>query len=313
MPEPIVPEVKYTVDNMPKSKTEWDTLKSQDPVVFADLTQHNFDKMFREKKELEERYTTVETQRNNLTVELERYKVPVYTPPIEVTPNSKNYSFSNLPKTKQDWEDLMIEDPVLGTDLRTHYNNQQNQNQQSKVQNQRRFEEAQTASRRTVQAEHPDMYLAELDATGQPKKDDKGNVVLKVNPATGEPEFNPESEKGKLWNSIFNENPDIAFNSKAPELMMATMERKLRMKGQTMVDQTAAARQQAVAEGQVIHSGVTPPKTVKVEFSSEEEKIHAQNMIAKGVYPTLEDYVRNRDSKDTGFYEENSFPKFTKK
>lgn len=298
--------VTFSAENPPKSKEDWNQLRQADPVLFADLTQQNMDKTFREAKEWKEKYSQLETQKNNLTVELEQYKKKVVPEVPDDDGTKQPYSIHNLPKTKEEWADLMIDDPVLGTDLRTYYNNQTTQSQT-------KFQEVQASSRRTVQAEHPDMYIAELDSNGQPKKDSKGKVVLKVDEVSGEPIFNPDSEKGKLWTAIYNENPSIANNPHAPELLMATMERRLRLKGEEMVKDANTNREQQIQDGQVVQDGVTPPApTVEVKFNSEEERIHAQGMVNRGLYKDLTDYVKNRDSKEDGYYEPNSEPVFKK-
>ena len=311
MTEPIENEVVWSAENLPKSKEDWNGLREKDPVLWGDLTQTQFDKTYREKKELEEKAQGLENQKNNLSVELEKYKtkqqsdLPPVTQEVKEDDN-KIYSIHNLPSSVQEWEDLAIENPTLHSDLRYSYNQRIQKDAGS-------FDEAQAISRRTVQAEHPDMYLAELDDSGQPKKDEQGKLLLKVDQASGEPIFNPNSEKGKLWLEIYNKNPHISANAQAPELMMAAMERQLRVKGEKMVNNANTEREQLIQEGQVVQEGVQPPKvTVNVTFKSDEEKRHAESMVNRGLYGNLEDYVRNRDSKDDGIYEANSMPQFNK-
>ena len=310
--EPEIQEevVVYSAENLPKSKEDWNGLREKDPVLWGDLTQTQFDKTYRENKELREKATGLENQKNNLSVELDKYKQQQDTDirtPVEEVPleeGKKNYSVHNLPTSAQEWEDLAIENPTLHSDLRFTYNQRLQQDVGS-------FEEAQATSRRNVQAEHPDMYLAELDESGQPKKDDSGKLVLKVDKASGEPIFNPNSEKGKLWLDIYNKNPNIATNAQAPELMMASMERTLRVKGEKMVDNANQEREQQIQDGQVVQEGVQPPKeVVNVTFKNDEEKRHAESMVNRGLYSSLSDYVKNRDKKDEGIYEENSTPQF---
>lgn len=319
------PEIKvedFTADNMPKGKDQWNALKEADPAKWGELTQSNIDRLTRSDREAKEKITGLESQRSNLTVELERYKTtqPIETPietPVETPIEEgvkKTYSTHNLPKTQQEWEDLGIDNPTLHADLRYTYNSRINANEGS-------FNEAQAASRRAVQAEHPDMYLAELDESGQPKQDDQGKVILVRDkqvgsPTYGEAVFNPSSEKGKLWDEIFNKNPNIASNPQAAELMMASMERQLRVKGEQVVEEAKENREQQIQDGQVVQEGVQPPeKKVDVTFKSDEEKRHAQNAVDRGTYTTLEEYVKYRDSKEDieGIYETDSSPVFTKK
>ena len=306
--EQIKEEVTFSAENMPKTKEDWNGLREKDPALWGDLSQQNFDRIYRENKELQEKAQGLENQKNNLSVELDKYKYKQESDiqPAVDTDTPKIYSVHNLPTSVQEWEDLAIENPTLHTDLRFHYNQRLQKDAGS-------FDEAQAISRRTVQAEHPDMYLAELDDSGQPKKDEHGKLLLKVDQASGEPIFNPNSEKGKLWLDIYNKNPHISANAQAPELMMAAMERQLRVKGEKMVNNANTEREQLIQEGQVVQEGVQPPKvTVNVTFKSDEEKRHAESMVNRGLYGNLEDYVRNRDSKDDGIYEANSMPQFNK-
>lgn len=304
-------EQDWSAENLPKTKEDWNSLREKDPVLWGDLTQQNYDRTFREKKELETKNTGLETQTNNLTVELENYKrkqvseVPLPVKPVE--DGKKEYNINNLPGTQQEWEDLAIENPNLHADLRFSYNQRVQKDSTS-------FNETQATSRRIVQGEHPDMYLAELDESGQPKKDDKGKIILKVDQHSGEPIFDTNSEKGKLWVGIYNQNPNIASNAQAPELMMAAMERSLRLKGEKMVIDANGNREQQVQDGQVVQDGVqAPAQTVTVTFKNDEEKHHAESMVNRGLYKNLEEYVSNRDTKGTGIYEQNSMPDFTKK
>lgn len=314
MPDPIVEptEVVYSTENLPNTKEEWNGLREKDPALWGDLTQQQFDRTYRENKELQEKAQGLENQKNNLSVELEKYKTkqPSDLPAPTAEPTSdtpKIYSVNNLPTSVQEWEDLAIENPTQHADLRFQYNQRMQSDAGS-------FDEAQAISRRTVQGEHPDMYLAELDEGGQPKKDEQGKLVLKVDQASGEPIFNPNSEKGKLWLDIYSKNPNIAINAQAPELLMAAMERTMRVKGEKMVENANNQRDQQIQDGQVVHDGVQPPKsTVNVTFKSDEEKRHAESMVNRGLYTTLEAYVENRDKKDEGFYDSNSEPDFSKK
>jgi hypothetical protein len=308
---------QFTQENLPKTKEEWNTWRNVDPDAWAEATQANTDKLFREKKELEEKLGTVESQKSNLTAELETYRTTgevkpevhynqtVQIPAVEKPAGPVVYNRENLPQTKEEWDKLALDEPTLAIDLRNHYTN-------TVAAQQNTFQETQAASRRTVQAEHPDMYLAELDANGNPQKDDKGNVVLKRD-ANGEALFNDKSEKGKLWVQIFNENPRIAENAAAPELLMATMERRLRVSGEQVVKDVNDQREQHVQDGQVLAEGITPPPKVEVKFANDEEQKHAQGMVNRGLYPTLEDYVINRDAKDEGIYDENRMPSFNSK
>jgi hypothetical protein len=174
------------------------------------------------------------------------------------------------------------------------------------------FNRARRTQKEVLWQEHPDMFLPEMDEKGQPKKDDKGNLVLKRN-AQGEPFLNPNSDKGKIWSEVFNEDPNIGQLKNATTLLQSKMERKLRERGLAMVNDAEKARQSQVKEGQVAPPGVVPPTKVNVTFKSEEEKAHAEGMVKRGLYQNLEEYVANRDTKNTGYFDENRTPNFGKK
>lgn len=291
----------YSAENIPKNKEQWTELQGQDPVLFSTLTQQNVDRLFRENKELSEKNTTLETQTNNLTVELESYKTkPVYEPPVLDDKGKRPYDTKNYPKTKAEWDDLAIDDPTLHADLRWEYNRKATNENEG-------FERAQDNARKVVQVEHPDMYLSEIDENGQPKKDAEGKVILKAS-AQGDPIFNPKSEKGKLWETIYNEDPNIAKNKNGPTLLMAEMERRLRAKGAKIVKEN----EEVPPENQVITDGVPPPKKLVGKFVSEEEKAHVTAAIKRGVYTSEQDFFDQKNKGKEGIFEENSFPDFKK-
>ncbi len=155
------------------------------------------------------------------------------------------------------------------------------------------------------------MYLNELDGTGQPIKDDKGNVVLKKD-QNGLVIFNPNSQKGKLWEQIYNEsflpdgtNPlDKAPN--APALLRAELERRLVRNGQAVINQVNQK------QNQVAVPGVTPPVSVKVSFGSKDEEAHVETAIQRGTWKSKEEYCQNRDNGTSGFYDQNRRPDFSK-
>jgi hypothetical protein len=325
MVEPIKavePEVIVTQDpvfspeNLPKSKEEWNSLKEKDPSKWTELTQTNIDRYFRENKELHEKLQTFESREKNLKAELDQYKGSQIgvQPPVESFPTltgqaGQPYSISNPPKTKEEWDNFFIEDPTSASDLRTDIRESQKQVTHN-------FTSAQTNSRKEVQKEHPDMYLPELDEKGAPKRDEKGNLVLKVNAHTGEPIFNPDSQKGKLWGQVWQDSIDgsgVSYYARLPNgplLMMADMERRLKVGGQQMISEAEQGRQARINEGQVLPEGVPPPVPEgKVTFKSKEEQTHAEQQVSRGTFKNLAEYCLVRDNK-SGVYEENSTPKF---
>lgn len=320
VPQPVPEPVPFSTENMPKSKDEWNNLKSTDPAKWNELTQSNVDRYFRENKELQEKLQAIEARENNLKAELDQYKgaqVGAQPAPYEAQfptlmgGTTQPYSVTNPPKTKEEWDNFFIEDPTTAADLRYEIRETQKRVTDN-------FTSAQTNSRKEVQKEHPDMYLAELDERGTPKLDEKGNLVLKVNPQTGEPIFNPNSQKGKVWEQVWKESVDgsgVSYYAKLPNgslLMMADMERRLKVGGQQMVSDAEKERQARIEGGQVLPEGIPPPVPEgKVAFKSKEEQDHAERQILRGTYKNLAEYCLVRDNKE-GVYEENSTPQFNK-
>ena len=297
---PVVPEVKFTSENLPKSKGDWDALKTKDPNLWGELTQVNVDRLFRENKEKEEKIKQYDTQFSTLKQEVDYYKTA--RPGEQPVPGV--FNDRNLPRTEDDWNNLAIENPILFHDLRTKY-------VLSKENEVHTFESAQKNSRKVVQDELSEMYLSEQDANGKPKLDDKGRVILKVHPETGEPIFDPNSEKGKLWTEEYNKDPNIAQLRDGPELLMARVQRRLKQKGVQMISEAEQARQKAVEQGQVVSGGITPPVAIVHKFASEEEKARVDKSIARGIYPNYDEYFRVKgDTK--GITEVNRFPSFKK-
>ncbi len=292
-------EVKFSTENPPKSKEDWQKLAQDDPKTWMDLTQVNTDRLFRQNKELEEKLSREQQEKQNLVLEVNRFKQPV------IIDGHKQYNLNNLPQTQQEWDTLALDNPTLAMDLRIAHNNRQTTIVTD-------INRARSDYAKEVQIEHPEMYLTELDATGNLIKDDKGNIVLKRD-VTGVPIFNPNSEKGKLWEQIYKEsfrpdgtNPlDNAPN--APRLMMAELERRLVKKGQAVIANTEG-RQNHVAG-----PGVPPPISAKVTFKSKEEESHAERAIERGVYRSKEEYCQLRDGGTSGYYQEGRRPDFSKK
>lgn len=281
---------QFSRDNLPKSKEEWAEFAKQDPMGFYEITQERTDQMFRENRELKEKVTQFE----NLRLETTPQPLP--------DEDFGEYSYRKMPKTKEEWDNLAIEDPILCQDLRSHYNRLKETEKDS-------FLSAQANSRKVVQVEHSDMYLQELDENGNPKRDDKGNIILKLDPYSKEPIFNPDSEKGKLWIEEYSKDPGIEKLKDAPEILMGKMERRLRERGKKMVEENKVEPKQ----NQVAPEGVTPPKPEKLSFSSDSERAHAEKAVARGTYRNLEEYCKLRDEGSTGLYDENRTPDFSKK
>ena len=157
------------------------------------------------------------------------------------------------------------------------------------------------------------MFVQEIDETGKAKLDGQGKPVLKIDPNTGNPYFKSDTEKGSLWLQIYNEDPrGWDSNKNTPRLILAEMERRLRVKGAGMIK----GQNNITDDGRtaVAPEGVPPPKVSSAKFNSEEERSRATQAIARGVYKNEEEYLKWRDSGDTtGYVEPNRRPDFTKR
>ena len=294
-------------DSIPKTKSEWAELAKTDPGRFAELTQTNTDRYFREKKEAEERALAAETREKNLKAQLDALaQPPAVQPPVTEENAPKQFGNGIYPQSDEEWNNLFLENPTFATDLRNEYFLRVNKERQD-------FSTARRESARVVQQEHPDMYVLELEADGKPKKDSQGKLVLKIDPSTNLPIPNMSSDKGKIWLEIWNEDPQGWDRLKnTPRLMMAEMERRLRQKGANMINQGQNNSNFPDQSG-VITEGVTPPFSGNLKFSSDAEKARAQLMVSRGTYKSLEEYVQWRDQPSQGYAEGNRFPDFSKK
>ncbi len=177
------------------------------------------------------------------------------------------------------------------------------------------FKRAFSNAAKEVQGEHPDMYVLEVDGTGQTLKDGNGKPVIKKD-QNGIPLFNPNSEKGKLWDQIYKDSyrPDgtnpLDTMSNAPIFMMAELERRLVKRGTAVIQ----GQPQEVRQNQVAPVGVTPPvASAKVKFATDSEKAHAEKAVQRGTFSSLEEYCQLRDTGERGFYDENRKPDFSRK
>ena len=300
--EPVKVDPSSVQQEIPKTKEDWEKLAKDNPTKWAELTQPRMDAAIREARETKERLAAFEAREKNLLTEIEKLKQPS----VQQLPEGEEYGRGRYPQTEEEWNDLFLERPTFANDLRNMYFNEQ-----QSVQNE--FITVRTDSAKKVQQEHPDMYLHELDETGKVKLDGQGKPILKIDPVTKAPLFNDSSEKGKLWIDIWNEDPKgWSALKNAPSLMMAEMERRLRIKGATMVNQ---GQNNLVNEDPtaIAPRGVTPPMASSLKFESVEEKTLAERAVSRGTYKSLEEYCKWRDSKNYGYAETNSRPDFTRK
>lgn len=308
----IKPVVPVATPELPKTKDDWAKLAKEDPQKWMDLTQQRMDTVIRESREAKEKLTAAEQREKNLQAEVEKFKTP--PAPIEPEAQPEQYGRGKYPQTEYDWDLLFAERPAFAADLRGMYQNDLQAAQTYYV-------EERTNSAKTLVQEHPDMYIAELEADGQIKKDSQGKAVLKIDPATNWPVYNPNSEKGKLWEEIWNNEEKaakrtgrlnaFAVSEKGPLLMMAEMERQLRVKGASKMNEQNNFSNDGL-DG-VAPRGVTPPAQTSVKFASESEKAEAERAVARGTYKSLDEWYRWKTTESRGYAETNSRPDFTKK
>lgn len=309
MSEPITPpvaapvQIKFSSENPPKTKEDWNILAKEDPTTWISLTQANTDRIVRENRELQEKLQREQQEKQNLTLEVNRYKQP----PVVVDPNAKPiYGTNNFPKTQEEWDGLFLENPTFATDLRQYYNNRTNTINTD-------FQRAQADAKKIVQAEHPDMYQVELDVNGNPRKDEHGKLILQRD-SSGEPIFNPNSEKGKLWEQIYKESTRPDGNNpllnlpNAPILMKEALEARLIKKGQSMIQSNEPPKQNQVAA-----PGVLPPTVTPGSYKTKEEQFHVEKQIQRGLYKDANDYFKVRDGGSQAVYDTNRRPDFSRK
>lgn len=299
---------------MPRDKEGWEKLAADNPAQWIKWTQPRMDQAVREAREAKEKLAQAEQQRKNLEAELANFKKG--TPAIPV-PNDPNRPFSkeNMPQTDTQWDQLWIENPSLAADLR-HFKNEQDkvfQDQQVKLRQE--YVKTRQDSVKTLAERHPDMYVAEKDESGNIKMDGNGKPVLKINPETGLPIPDLESEKFRVFNEVYSEDPDGFDRAKyGTRSAMVEMERRLQERGKQQIQGQQGQQGQGAApvpdQRGVLPGGVTPPVTGKVLFASDEEERHVERAIQRGVWKSKEEYCSMRDKKSTGFVEENRTPKF---
>src|SRR3990167_9804422 len=225
-PPPVLP--------LPKNKEEWDKLAQEDPQRWIKLTQTRMDQTIRQNREFQEKISQKETTIQNLSTEVENIKK--VQRPLDKDPDTSNqdkpFGRDNMPRTKEQWDTLWIEDPNLASDLR-HFKNQSDfEVQQRQTVAQTEYAKARKESAKVLWDRHPDMYVQETDSEGNVKLDGNGKPVLKLDPNTSAPMLNLESEKGKIFVQVYSEDVNGYDGAKyAARLVMAEMERRLQEQG----------------------------------------------------------------------------------
>jgi len=316
VPPAVVPPgetPKETPPVIPKTKDEWDKLAQDNPQQWISLTQSRMDQTVRQSREAREKLEQEQTRARNLEAELETFKKGKPTGEIIEHDPSKPFSRENMPKGKDDWDQLWIEDPNLASDLR-NFNFQKEQDiKKNRDVQLSEFAKSRKEAAKTLWDRHPDMYVQETDESGNAKVDGNGKPVLKIDPNNDGPMLNLESDKGKLFVQVYSEDPQGYDGAKfGPRLAMAEMERRLQERGNQQIQTDQNTVTQPDLRG-TLPGGVTPPVTGKVSFSSDEEKVHAEKAVKREIYKSLEEYCQLRDGKNTGIEEEGRTPVFNKK
>jgi hypothetical protein len=315
MPDPITPPAGTPPPEViPKTKEEWEKLANENPTQWIKLTQPRMDQAIREGREAREKLAAAEKEKENFKAELENMKKGAPAPGFD--PN-KPFSRENLPQTDEQWDQLFIEDPKLATDLRVERATMEKDNRERQTKHQTEFVKVRRESAKDLWDRHPDMYVPEVDAEGKAKLDEKGKPVLKIDPNTGGPILNLESEKGKLFVEVYSDDQQGYDSAKTgPRLAMLEMERRLVEKGKQKLaagdGQPAGSAATPPDQRGVMPGGVPPPTSGKVSFASDEEKQHAERAVQRGIYKDLGEYCLLRDGKNPGITETNRTPQFGK-
>ena len=170
-PVPLVPKSS----EIPKDKSGWDKLRTDDPQRWGDLTQERMDQTFRQSRETQEKLAAAEERERNLLAQIQANRQP---PPVADPLAPVEYGNGKYPQTEDEWNNLFIEKPVFATDLRHTLLKTQDVNEQVIV-----SERQKTVDRLTQ--EHSDMYHYEIDGeTGKPRLDTSGKPILDKDPNT---------------------------------------------------------------------------------------------------------------------------------
>ena len=304
---------------IPKTKEEWDSLRTSDPGRWIDLTQPRMDQAIRETREAKEQKAAADLKAKNLEAELANLKKTPVTPVTPGTPPVPDaevpFSPTNMPQTKDQWDELWLTDPNLAADLRVLKNEQERNLTDRQVKQQQEFATARRESAKDLWDRHPDMYVLERDENGQVKTDGNGKPILKIDPNLGGPMLDLESEKGKLFVEVWNGDPGFEAAKTGPRLAMLEMERRLQDKGKAKIEAGQPPGQNAGTppdQRGAMPGGVPPPVLPKVSFRSEEERAHVEKAIQRGVWKSPEEYCAMRDGKNPGFVETGRTPSFNK-
>lgn len=262
------------------------------------VTQEAIDRIYKEMRQTKEQLDRSEETNAQMVARLAEMEArgvrPTVTAPDEDDdrPLGEKYTPENFPKTKDEWDDLIAEEPMYGVDLRAQFLARQANERNS-------FEAKQTASRSKVETKHPDMF----------KRDDSGNFIRD---AEGKIQIDQTSAKAKVFVDIVNRDLSIMNSVTWPELAMEAMENRLSgAKEEDVVkkleEEKAAAeakRQEEVKAGAVAGGGGAPPAEkpkVEVKFNSDEERKHAEGLVEGGKIKSLEDYCAVRDNNAIGY------------
>jgi len=259
------------------------------------LTQEAFDALFKKYKETEERLNRSEKEKVDLIATKKHITQP---PPIntEVEFGPQEDGSYVFPQTKDEWEDLFDEDPVLATDLRNEYHRQLGDRNKT-------LGDSQKKSALKVAEKLPDMY----------KKDTEGKVLLD---SEGHPVPDTESETYKLFAKVamesgtdpYTKRPIILAAADGPYMVaLQVMEKlgqnredELKRKSKEEMEKAEKDRENKVKAGQTAPKGHQPPPKTKseVKFNSQAERQAAEVAVSKGSFASLEEYCAIRDNKE---------------
>lgn len=257
-----------------------------------EVTQEAIDRIYKEMRESKEKLDRAEAEKVQLVGRialLEKKTVPPVAPPADdkELPLNKRFNENNFPTTDEEWDDLIAEFPTYGVDLRQKFK------EGTKIRISE-FERRYETSRKKVEAKHPDMFV----------RDSEGNFVLDKDGLVQIDQTNP---KAQVMLKIVEADPSIMQSPSWPTLVMEAMENRMAgKKGEEVAKELEdkkkkeeETRLKGVKAGAVASGGEPPPivkPKVEVSFNSQEEKRHAEGLVASGKIKSLEDYCAVRNS-----------------
>jgi len=252
------------------------------------LAQEDFDRIYRQWKETEEKLQ----QSENTNIALQQENLSLQSTMSETIPNQQNQQTVPIEQREsmsdEEWNTWFQQDPAKATDWRAQKAYESQRKRDLEQTQDRDFIATQTKSREKLVSKHPDMY----------QKDAQGNVLRTLE---GIPLLNMNSSKVQIFNEVIRANPELAKLKTGPELAMKDMERimeerninpqKIYQQGEQAGIQKAQAAAASAQAGFTASSSGSPSgagqETTEIKLSDEEERVRAKlsQYSPKGISP----------------------------